>query len=212
MLRFVCAAAAALALAAPCEAGVRKCVDAKGRVTFQDAQCPHDAQAPKPASAPASAPMSAPVSAPVSAPAPRNVAAVELSTRPEPLQGAQGTWRGPALFHLKQSGDAADARANTPIELELLPDGSVRGAAASAGCRFEGVHTPYEQQRIVSVDITLSGCNDARFNARYAGQLNARTSPRQSRLGLHAIVTPKQISLEGFRDLSLVTIDAVLRR
>jgi hypothetical protein len=205
MWRLAGVAIVAAAVAAPCQAEVRKCTDGKGNVTYQDARCPNQPEAPKPAAATPAAV----AAAPASVPAPRDLAAVEFTTRPD---AAHGAWRGPALFHLKQSGNPPEARTNASIELDLLPDGRVRGVAAGAGCRFDGMHTPYEADRIVSVDITVSGCNDTRFNARYAGQLNAKVGARQSRLGMHAIVAASPISLEGFRDLSMVTIDAVLRR
>ena len=60
-------------------------------------------------------------------------------------------------------------------------------------------------------DITISGCRDVRFNARYAGQLDA-TNPARSRLRLHAITAISPVTADGYRELAMATIDAALRR
>jgi hypothetical protein len=192
-------AVAAAALALPCQAGVRKCTDAGGRVVYQDAHC--DAAA-SPAS-PAKPAVSVDVRA---SDKPKGDV---VSRREAPP--AQGAWRGAAQFRYV-SGAPLDASADADIELALLPDGRLEGGAVGAGCRLDGVHAPQQRAKnVVAVDITISGCRDTRFNARYAGQLDA-TNPARSRLRLHAITAISPVTAEGYRELAMATIDAALRR
>jgi hypothetical protein len=196
MRQLLCIGLLAVAVSAPACAGVRKCTDGKGRVTYQDAQCASAGDSvPKPV-------------VPVAAVA-RSDTKPDVARHIDPQ--AQGIWHGAAKFRYV-SGAPLDAQADADVELALLPDGRVQGFAPSAGCRFEGVHTPYEANRIVAVDITVSGCKDNRFNARYAGQLNAKAVPGQSKLGMHAITAVSPVSADGYRDMSMATIDAALRR
>jgi hypothetical protein len=190
---------AAAALALPCQAGVRKCTDAAGRVVYQDAHCD-----PVPSPAPAAKPaLSVAVRA---ADKPKGAAEPRREAPP-----AQGAWRGAAQFRYV-SGAPLDASADAEIELALLPDGRLEGGAVSAGCRLDGVHAPQQRvKNLVAVDITISGCRDARFNARYAGQLDA-TNPARSRLRLHAITAISPVTADGYRELAMATIDAALRR
>ncbi len=188
-------AVAAVALALPCQAGVRKCTDAAGRVVYQDAHCD-----PAPAAKPA-------VSVDVRA---SDKPKGDVVPRREALP-AQGAWRGAAQFRYV-SGAPLDASADADIELALLPDGRLEGGAVGAGCRLDGVHAPQQRgKNMVAVDITISGCRDARFNARYAGQLDA-TNPARSRLRLHAITAISPVTADGYRELAMATIDAALRR
>lgn len=200
-MRFAPAFWIAVALAAaalPGHADVRKCTDAKGRVTFQDSHCNGDP------SAPAATPT--PGTASVSTRAPEKVRAESV----QPSTGAHGAWRGAAQFRYL-SGAPQDASADANLELALLPDGRVQGGALGAGCRFEGLHTPDRRvPNTVAVDITVSGCRDVRFNARYAGQLDA--TPGRSRLRLHAITAASPVTTDGYRELSMATVDAALRR
>jgi hypothetical protein len=84
----------------------------------------------------------------------------------------------------------------------------LRGGAIGAGCRLDGVFAPQRGASAVAVDITITSCRDVRFNARYAGQLD----PALSRLRLHAITAVSPVSAEGYRELSMATVDAALRR
>jgi hypothetical protein len=187
------AAVAGAACVLPAHAGVRKCTDAAGRVVYQDAQC---TQAPAP-TAPA----------PLAAARPSEKSKGESERRDLPAQGA---WRGAAQFRYI-SGAPLDASADADIELAVLPDGRLEGGAVKVGCRLEGVHTPQQRvKHVVAVDITISGCRDDRFNARYAGLLDA--SPARPRLRLHAITAASPVTSEGYRELSMATIDANLKR
>ena len=186
-------------MALPCQAGVRKCIDGAGRAVYQDAHC-NAAPSPAPAAKPAAtAAARASVKAKGDAPARREA------------PPAHGAWRGAAQFRYV-SGAPLDASADADIELALLPDGRVEGGVVGAGCRLDGVHAPQQRAKnMVAVDITISGCRDARFDARYAGQLDA-SQPAHTRLRLHAITAISPVTAEGYRELSMATIDAALRR
>jgi hypothetical protein len=189
----LCAAIVGVAFVLPAQAGVRKCTDAAGRVVYQDVHCAPAPAVPEPTSQSAARPAdkARPPSEPVDVP-------------------AQGAWRGAAQFRYV-SGAPLDASADADIELAVLPDGRLLGGAARVGCRLEGVHTPQQRvKHVVAVDITISGCRDDRFNARYAGLLDA--TPAKPRLRLHAITAASPVTAEGFRELSMATIDAALRR
>lgn len=199
-------AVAAAVLALPCQAGVRKCTDAAGRVIYQDVHC---APAPAPAS-PATPDTTLKPAVSVDLRVPGKAQAAE--PRREPAPPAQGAWRGAAQFRYV-SGAPLDASADAEIELALMPDGRLEGGAVAAGCRLDGVHAPQQRLKnnVVAVDVIISGCRDARFNARYAGQLDA-TNPARSRLRLHAITAISAVTADGYRELSMATIDAALRR
>jgi hypothetical protein len=43
-------------------------------------------------------------------------------------------------------------------------------------------------ENTASVDVTLKGCTDSRFNTRYTGHLMAQAAAKEARLNLHALV------------------------
>ena len=186
----------------PCHAAVHKCTEAGGRVVFQDTHCAPVAAAAAPATTAGAVVAAAGATAP-SSDRPKGEA-----ERRDPT--THGAWRGAAQFRYV-SGAPLDAGADADIELALLPDGRVLGGAVAVGCRLDGVHASQRRAKnVIAVDVQISGCRDARFNARYAGLLDA--TPARSRLRLHAITAASPVSAEGYRDLSMATIDAALRR
>jgi hypothetical protein len=190
MVRSLALSLAALACMAamPCAAGVNKCVDAKGRVTYQDGACPALPAPEALAAAPAAAKMVS-------------------TTEGADYTSARGAWRGPVQFQFTVDGQRqADAQAATPVVIELESDGRLKGAVDGAGCKLLGVHTQPVAPTAASIDVTVSGCRDARFNARYAGQLNASAASKDARLSLQAV------SSAPAGKLTQASIEAVLRR
>jgi Domain of unknown function (DUF4124) len=194
-------------------AAVHKCTDARGRVTYQDEPCAaaaataaarekpldtSDAVNPRPRAA---APNAKP---PPAAPAiTRSLPAGDEAA----YATAQGAWRGPVQLHFAQRGARPpDAHTIAPGVVELQPDGRVRGTVPNAGCRLAGLHRPVATAVGASVEVTLSGCRDARFNARYAGQLRVDGNVKQASLSLHAVTSGKPGGVSSAR------VDAVLRR
>jgi hypothetical protein len=71
-----------------------------------------------------------------------------------------------------------------------------------ASCEELAHVAPY----IAHLDVTATGCDDARFNARCQGQLGAISSAKEARLALATFAL-----LPGSK-LQLMTIEAVLKR
>jgi hypothetical protein len=193
-------------------AAVHKCTDARGRVTYQDDPCP---------AASASAPPGKPLDTgdavntrPRAVPPNAKPPLLPSITRSLPAGDeaayatAQGSWRGPAQFHFRLGSERpTDAHVIAPALIELQRDGRVRGAVPEAGCRLNGLHRPFATTARASLDVTLSACHDARFNARYSGHLSVDGNVKQASLSLHAITSVKL----GGR-VSQASVDAVLRR
>ena len=169
----------AFAMASTCSAVVaaNRCTDAKGKVTYQDAACSKDAEGNSKVDT--SEGFS---TRPTSGAKPRFESA-QLS--PSPASSGdystyRGAWRGPLQFELSLNGlRDGDAHAMAPMVIELRPDGEVVGQASTSGCKFSGLATlvaPY----MASLDVSVKGCTDERFNARYSGHLVASASAKEA--------------------------------
>ncbi len=99
------------------------------------------------------------------------------------FRSAKGAWRGPAQFQFSMSGvRSADAHAIGRLVIELQPDGRVRGVIDEAGCKLSGLHTQFMSPASASIDVTISGCHDGRFNTRYSGHLVGNPAAKESKL------------------------------
>jgi len=76
-----------------------------------------------------------------------------------------------------------------------------------AGCKLSGLHTQFVTATNASIDVTVSGCSDSRFNTRYSGHLLGNAAAKESKLQLNAVA---MTLLPG--RVSQASIDAVLRR
>ena len=190
----------------PCAAAVNKCTDSRGKVTYQEEPC---AATPQSSRVDTSTPLD-------TRPAGTATAAQRTITHSLPagddaeFRSAKGTWRGPAQFQFSVSGGrSADAHAHAigRMVIDLQPDGRVRGVIDEAGCKLSGLHTQFVSPASASIDVTISGCNDGRFNARYSGHLVGNAAVRESKLQLNAVA----LTLLPGR-ASQASIDAVLKR
>jgi hypothetical protein len=180
---------------------VNRCLDAKGKVTYQDAACgtseastgvdTSDAFNGRPA-------RSAPLP-------PKDDAQVNGNN---PYGSARGAWRGPAQFQLSV-GSVRDGSAQMviPIVIELKETGEVSGVIPDAGCRLSGLATQFISPNMANVDVSLSGCRDARFDSRYSGMLVSNASAKEARLTLNSLTT--QLPSQKFQ---IATLEAVLKR
>ena len=196
-LSVVSAAACAL-LSLPAWAANR-CTDAAGKVTYQDTACPNvattgqvdisDTLGTKPSRAAARTGRG---SAPVA-----NEYAI-----------AQGSWRGPVQFQFTVGGvrDAA-AQVVTPMVLEVKGTGEVVGTVPDSGCKLSGLATQFVTPNMVSVDVSLKDCRDARFSLRYSGYLTSITSAKEAKLSLNSIAMQFPD-----RKIQQASLEAVLRR
>lgn len=178
-----------------------RCVDAKGRVTYQDAPCPDGAAAGRPIDT-SDAFRAKPNKSANQAPA----------TNKQPADpayaSAKGTWRGPVQFQYTRGGNRdGEAQTVTPMVVELKDDGEVVGLISEAGCRISGLTTQFVTQNMANVDVSLKGCKDPRFNARFTGHLMSSPQAREAKLALNAISW--QVPTSKVQQASL---EAVLRR
>lgn len=190
--------------AIPCAAAVNKCTDARGKVTYQDGPC---AATPQSSKVDTSNPVDTRPGRAASAPQRTITKSVPAGDDTE-HRSARGTWRGPAQFQFSVSGArASDAHAIGRMVIELQTDGRVRGVIDEAGCKLSGLHMPFVTAASASIDVTLSGCKDDRFNTRYSGHLLGSAAAKESKLQLNAVA---MTLLPG--RASQASIDAVLQR
>ena len=70
-----------------------------------------------------------------------------------------------------------------------------------------GLHTQFVSTASASIDVTVAGCKDDRFNTRYSGHLLGIAAAKESKLQLNAMA---MTLLPG--RVSQASIDAVLKR
>ena len=202
----------ALVLASLCGhvAAANRCTDPKGKVTYQDVACSKDVESntkvdtsdgfstrPSPGSKASLPAESAPANQPTQGPG-------DYTTY-------RGAWRGPLQFELSLNGARdGDAHAMAPMVIELRPDGEVVGQASASGCRFSGLATQNVAPYMASLDLSLKGCTDKRFNTRYNGNLVAVASAKEAKLRLVGLVMAPAAPLTV--KVQQVSVDAVLKR
>ncbi len=192
--------AAALCLASASALAVNRCVDAKGKVTYQDIPC-EAAAVVRPTDA--ADPQMSKTGRTVSTASP-DPGAIESN----PYGNAHGTWRGPAQFQLTVAGARDNsAQVVTPIVVELRPTGEVVGTIREAGCTLSGLTMQFVTANMASLDVSIKGCRDARLNARYSGTLISNSSTKEAKLSLHSIAT-QMPSLK----MQVASLEAVLKR
>lgn len=93
------------------------------------------------------------------------------SPLPAPLD-YHGTWRGPVLFNIANPDTGAQGapRVHDAL-LDIAQGGALRGIAPGAGCMFEGTAVDFVSAANATLNLSLSGCKDGRFNGRFAGRL-----------------------------------------
>lgn len=90
--------------------------------------------------------------------------------------------------------------------IELGVDGKVTGVIPEAGCRLSGLTSTFVSATNASVDVTLTGCQDSRFNTRMSGHLFVHSGPKEARLNLSANAILRD------RTIRQLSVQAVLRR
>ena len=180
---------------------VNRCVDAKGKVTYQDAACDGQGTSDRPVDT---------TDAFSAKPGRLGVApTIRAAESADPAyQSAKGAWRGPVQFQYSLAGVRDDsAQTVTPMVIELKTNGEVVGVISEGGCKLSGLTTQFVAPYIANVDVSLKGCRDARFNARFSGFLHANAAAREAKLTLNAISW--QVPNNKVQQASL---EAVLRR
>lgn len=161
-----------------------RCTDSAGRVTFQDAPC----------SAPAAQPE-------------RQTATPSQTSTNNDYRTTRGSWRGPAQFQLVADGRRdLNAHQVLPLVIEIGADGKVQGVISEAGCKFTGLANQFVTPRSASIDVTVKGCADARFNTRLSGHLHSDPAAKEANLQLSAVGYAPGMKVQQ------ASIRAVLRR
>lgn len=186
-------------LAAAQADAANRCVDGKGRITFQDIPCPDTVSASEVNARAALGAASSQSSKPTAH------SSVQVASG---YTTAKGEWRGPAQFQFFVDGvREPDAQAVTPLVIELKPSGEVVGVMTDSGCSLSGLSTQFVAPYAANIDVTFKGCTDKRFNVRFNGFLTVNSTAREAKLSLNAI--GRDVPLAKFRQAS---IDAVLKR
>lgn len=188
-----------LGLLATGQAGaVNRCVDDKGKVTYQDSSCPGAAPAREVDTTDAFTTKSK-----------SGRVAGQPGAQADPAYAtAKGPWRGPAQFQFSVAGVRDQgAQTVTPLVIELKESGEVTGIMSDAGCKLSGLATQFVAPHMASVDVTLKSCRDGRFNARFSGHLMVNMAAKEAKLSLNAIaLTVPTAKMEQ------ASLEAVLKR
>ena len=65
--------------------------------------------------------------------------------------------------------------------VDLKENGEVVGIIPAAGCTLSGLATQFVAENIMaSVDVSLKGCRDDRFNSRFSGHLTVSRASKEA--------------------------------
>ena len=99
-----------------------------------------------------------------------------------------GDWRGPTQFHGRAKGQPIpDAHAVVPLTIKIDPQGKLVGASAENGCRLLGLASPGAAPTVMTLDVTLTGCQFKAFNRRYSGSFSLYSAAKHTQLNLISI-------------------------
>jgi hypothetical protein len=116
----------------------------------------------------------------------------------------QGAWQGSFLLTVVQQDTGAQGPpAVHPGELQIEPDGTLRGAVPEAACTMTGTTTDYISPANASLDLMMSGCRDKRFNGHFVGRLINNPILRYASL---------RMSSMSSLDVGTAQVSAIIRR
>ncbi len=98
-----------------------------------------------------------------------------------------GRWHG-AFLMAAGAGAGGVSRPSQVHQgtIDIATDGLVRGSVTEAGCTLTGSSSAYVSGANATLELTLAGCADARFNGRYSGKLIGNPSLGYASLRLGA--------------------------
>jgi len=98
-----------------------------------------------------------------------------------------GEWRGQTQYQAIAKGESDPAaHAVINLVLNIEPGGKVSGGSPDNSCRLLGIAAPGVAPYIVTLNVTLTGCNYAGFNRTYNGHLTVFTEKKYANLYLLA--------------------------
>jgi len=141
-----------------------------GQVTLTDSPC--DGPTSSDSSASSAAPQS-------------GATTIPSSTNPSPV----GDWHGQMQYQGQQAGRMLEeAHSVALVSLDFTADGKVSGANAENGCKWLGVWS--QGGRIISIDMSLSGCKYADLSRRFTGIFLLGIPDSSGEVMLQAIAIP----------------------
>jgi hypothetical protein len=99
-----------------------------------------------------------------------------------------GEWRGQTQYQafIKTTSDPA-AHIVTNLTILVDPSGKVTGTSTENNCKLLGLASPSVAPFILSLNITVTGCNYSGLNRTYQGQLAVFTKDKYAKFSLQAI-------------------------
>ena len=99
-----------------------------------------------------------------------------------------GEWRGQTQYQafIGTTSDPA-AHTITNLTINIDPGGKVVGGSSENGCRLLGLGKPGVTPAIVTLSVTLTGCNYPGLNRTYLGQFSVFTKEQYATFSLQAI-------------------------
>jgi len=176
MILRTAALSVALILSTAANAGTVQCKDAAGKVTYTNLPC--EGQTIKPESLEASA-----------------------------YNSPYGEWLGQVQFKESMSGQTSGlAQAVAAMTLKIEAAGRLTGASNETGCRALGIAQPSSVVTLLSLDVSVTGCQQSVFNQRYTGTLGVY--PHDKYAAVYVISTPTLLSKKA----AVYTITGTMRR
>ncbi len=98
-----------------------------------------------------------------------------------------GAWRGQTQYQARVGNVMEQAaHAVVPLVLEIESGGRLRGVSSDNGCKLLGVASPGFSPTMLQLDVTLSGCQYARYNRRYTGTLTVNMPGKHAAFNLRS--------------------------
>jgi Domain of unknown function (DUF4124) len=111
--------------------------------------------------------------------------AIASSSNPSPV----GDWYGQMQYQGRENGQTLEqAHSVVPLALNFTSDGKVSGASQENDCKWLGVWS--QGGRIISIDMSLTGCAYAGLNRRYTGSFILGVPDSSGDVQLQAFTLP----------------------
>jgi Domain of unknown function (DUF4124) len=100
-----------------------------------------------------------------------------------------GGWRGQMQYQGRENGQTLDAAHSVvAASVAFTIDGKVTGASPENGCKWLGIWS--QGGRIISLDVSLTGCTYLGLNRRYSGTFILGTPDSSGQVLLQAYTPP----------------------
>ena len=109
-------------------------------------------------------------------------------TVPDAYTSPYGEWRGQTQYQAF-IGTVSDPMAHTVTNLTVRidPQGKVTGLSSENNCHLLGLAHPGIAPHIVTLDVTVTGCNYAGLNRTYRGSMSVFSKEKHAAFSLQAL-------------------------